>query len=235
MIGLLNPVGPETAGTYWARRACVTGVTVVFGGVLVLINNGMGSGPAAQASLADPSVTSTPSVILPSPLPTAVGAPSAIAISSTSPAPESPTPRPSTKKKAPHNRSVSCRAKDLQATLTGRIRLAPRQRAAFQLSLINASNHTCVAKVTRKNFELKIASSSGRMWSTNDCPSDIKTISRRLVANSAVAWSLSWNGRGSKPDCRSARPAPKPGRYVATARLDGAEPVKLRMILKTGG
>jgi hypothetical protein len=73
------------------------------------------------------------------------------------------------------------------------------------------------------------------MWSTNDCPSDIKTISRRLVADSAVAWSLNWNWRGSKPDCRSARPAPKPGRYVATARLDGTEPVKLRMILKTGG
>jgi hypothetical protein len=70
------------------------------------------------------------------------------------------------------------------------------------------------------------------MWSTNDCSAAVKTISRKLAADTAVAWSLSWNGRGSKADCRSSRPAPKPGRYVATARLDGAEPVKLRMILK---
>jgi hypothetical protein len=130
---------------------------------------------------------------------------------------------------------VRCRAKDLRPTLTGKIRLAPQQRSTFQLSLINGSDRTCIARVTRKNFELKISSSKGRMWTTNNCPSAIKTISRKLATDSAVAWSLSWNGRGSKADCRSARSAPKPGSYVATARLDGAEPVKLRMILKTGG
>jgi hypothetical protein len=232
MIGVLHPVGPETAGTYWARRACVTGITIVFGGVLVLINNGMGSGSAAQASLVEPSVTSTPSVILPSPLPTAVGAPSAIAISSTSPAPESPTPTPSAKKKAQRNSPVSCRAKDLRATLTGRIRLAPRQRTAFQLSLINASNRTCVAKITRKNFELKISSHNSRIWSTNDCPAAINAISHKLSSDHAVAWSLRWNGKRSKAGCGFARQAPKPGSYVATAHLDGVAPVKLRMIMK---
>jgi hypothetical protein len=232
MIGVLHPVGPETAGTYWARRACVTGITIVLGGVLVLINNGMGSGSAAQASLVDPSVTSTPSVILPSPLETAVGAPSAIGISSTSPAPESPTPTPSAKKKAQRNSLVSCRTKDLRATLTGRIRLAPRQRAAFQLSLINASNRTCVAKITRKNFELKISSRNSRIWSTNDCPAAINAISHKLSSDHAVAWSLRWNGKRSKAGCAFARQAPKPGSYVATAHLDGVAPVKLRMIMK---
>ena len=233
MIGLLHPVGPETAGTYWARRACVTGITVVVGGVLVLINNGIGSGSAAQASLADPSVTSTPSVMLPSPLPTAAGAPSAVGISSTSPAPETPTPTSSsTKKKAQRNSPARCRAKDLRATLTGRIRLAPRQRTAFQLSLINASNRTCIAKITRKNFELKISSRNSRIWSTNDCPAVIDPMSHKLSSDHAVAWSLSWNGKRSKAGCAFARQAPKPGSYVATARLDGVAPVKLRMIMK---
>ena len=231
MIGLLHPVGPETAGTYWARRACITAITIVFGGVLVLINNGMGSGSAAQASLADPSVTPTPSVILPSPLPTAAGGPSAIGISSTAAAPESPTPTPSTKKKAQHS-PVSCRAKDLRTTLTGRIHLAPRQRTAFQLSLINASNRTCVAKITRKNFELKISSRNRRIWSTNDCRAAINPISSKLSSDRAVGWSLTWNGKRSKAGCAFARQAPKPGSYVATARLDGVAPVKLRMIMK---
>ena len=239
MIGLLHPVGPETAGTYWARRAFVTGATVVLAIALPLIITGVGGGSAAQARSAIPSAAySVP--ISPSPTQTALATPSAIDALSTSSATPSPTPTASSKKstkkrKSQHPKSVSCRAKDLRPTLTGRIRLAPRQRTTFGLSLINGSDRTCIARVSRKTFELKIASSSGRMWSTNDCPSAIKTISRRLTADSAVAWSLSWNGRGSKPDCKSARPAPKPGRYIATARLDGAEPVKLRMILKTGG
>lgn len=239
MIGLLHPVGPEATGTYWARRAFVTGATVVLVIALPLIITGVGSGSAAEARSAIPSPAySVP--ISPSPTRTALATPSAIDALSTTPGTPSPTPtapsKKSTKKrKSQHTKSVSCRAKDLRPTLTGRIRLAPRHRTTFQLSLINGSDRTCIARVSRKNFELKIASSSGRMWSTNDCPSDIKTISRRLAADSAVAWSLSWNGRGSKPDCKTARPAPKPGRYVASARLDGAEPVKLGMILKTGG
>jgi hypothetical protein len=127
---------------------------------------------------------------------------------------------------------VNCRGKDLRATLTGRIRLAPRQRTAFQLSLINASHRTCVAKITRKNFELKLSSRNNRIWSTNDCPAAIKPIRSKLRSERAVAWSLSWNGKRSKSGCAYARQAPKPGDYVATARLDGATPVKLRMIMK---
>jgi hypothetical protein len=115
--------------------------------------------------------------------------------------------------------------------LTSRIRLAPKQRARFQLSLINGSGRTCTARVTRKNFELKISSGKGQLWSTRDCPSAINTISRKLGSEHAVAWSLTWNGKRSKANCESARQVPKPGRYAATARLDGAEPVKLRMTI----
>jgi hypothetical protein len=232
MIGLLHPVGPETTGTYWVRRAFVAGATVVLAIALPLIITGVGSGSAAEARSAVPSAAySAPTS--PSPTQTVLPTPSVIGALSTTPATPRPTPTASTKKrKSQHTSSVSCRAKDLRPTLTGRIRLAPRQRTTFQLSLINGSDRTCIARVTMKNFELKISSSSGRMWSTNDCSAAVKTISRKLAADTAVAWSLSWNGRGSKADCRSSRPAPKPGRYVATARLDGAEPVKLRMILK---
>jgi hypothetical protein len=235
MIGLLHPVGPETTGTYWVRRAFVTGATVALAITLPLIITGVGGGSAAEARSAIPSAAYTVPT-LPSPTQTVLPTPSAIDALSTTPATPSPTPTASTKqRKSQHPSSVSCRAKDLRPTLTGRIRLAPRQRTTFQVSLINGSDRTCIARVTRKNFELKISSRSGRMWSTNDCSAAVKTIRRKLVADAAVAWSLSWNGRGSKPDCRSARPAPKSGRYVATARLDGAEPVKLQMILKAGG
>jgi hypothetical protein len=122
---------------------------------------------------------------------------------------------------------------ELRPTLTGKQRLAPKKRNTFQLSLINGSEQTCMARVTKTNFELKIYSGSDRIWSTADCPSVIKPISRKLGSEHAVAWTLTWDGKRSKPDCRSAREAPRPGKYVATAQLEGAEPVTLRMILGT--
>jgi hypothetical protein len=234
MIGLVHPVGPETAGTYWTRRGFVIGATVVLAIALVLTIGGTSSGSAAQASPSTPaSAYPVPSATSPNPLQTAPPTPSVVDFSSTSAATASPQPTASKKKKKKkgHPKPVACAARDLRPTLTGRIRLAPKQRTRFQLSLINGSGRTCTARVTRKNFELKISSGKGQLWSTRDCPSAINTISRKLGSEHAVAWSLTWNGKRSKANCKSARQVPKPGRYAATARLDGAEPVKLRMTI----
>jgi hypothetical protein len=233
MIGLVHPVGPETAGTYWTRRGFVIGATVVLAIALVLTIGGTSSGSAAQASPSTPaSAYPVPSATSLNPLQTAPPAPSVVDFSSTSTATASPQPTASKKKKKKgHPKPVACPARDLRPTLTGRIRLAPKQRTSFQLSLINGSGRTCTARVTRKNFELKISSGKGHLWSTRDCPSAIHTISRKLGSEHAVAWSLTWNGKRSKANCKSARQVPKPGRYAATARLDGAEPVKLRMTI----
>ena len=231
MIGLVHPVGPETAGTYWTRRGFVIGATVVLAIALVLTIGGTSSGSAAQASPSTPaSAYPVPSATSLNPLQTALPTPSVVDFSSTSAATASPRPTASKKKKW-HPKPVACPARDLRPTLTGRIRLAPKQRTRFQLSLINGSGRTCTARVTRKNFELKISSGKGQLWSTRDCPSAINTISRKLGSEHAVAWSLTWNGKRSKANCKSARQVPKPGRYAATARLDGAEPVKLRMTI----
>jgi len=194
---------------------------------------GTSSGSAAQASPSTPaSAYPVPSATSLNPLQTAPPAPSVVDFSSTSTATASPQPTASKKKKKKgHPKPVACPARDLRPTLTGRIRLAPKQRTSFQLSLINGSGRTCTARVTRKNFELKISSGKGQLWSTRDCPSAINTISRKLGSEHAVAWSLTWNGKRSKANCKSARQVPKPGRYAATARLDGAEPVKLRMTI----
>jgi hypothetical protein len=165
---------------------------------------------------------------------TAVSAPLAVgpsaAASSTSATSEA-TKRKAAAKKADSRRPVKCAADELRPTLTGKQRLTPNKRNTFQLSLINGSDQTCMARVTRTNFELKIYSGSDRIWSTADCPSVIKPVSRKLGSEHAVAWTLTWDGKRSKPDCRSARAAPRPGKYVAAAQLEGGELVKLRMIL----
>ena len=49
MSGVLRPVGPAPAQTYWARRALVFGPAVsVLAIAVVLISNGTSSGSAAQ-------------------------------------------------------------------------------------------------------------------------------------------------------------------------------------------
>jgi hypothetical protein len=223
MGGLLHPVGPEPAQTYWARRGLVFGAGMVLAVAVVLIISGTTSGTAAQPS---PPAGADRGAAIPTPSflgPVASAQPTTSAITTSDP--EAST------KKTPRSEPVHCRAEELQPTLSAKQRVAPKQHTAFQLSLINGSDRTCIAVVTRKNFELKISFGSDRIWSTEDCPSMIKPISSRLRPDHAVAWSLTWNGKRSKPNCGSAHKAPGSGNYVATAQLAGAEPVKLRMIL----
>jgi hypothetical protein len=99
------------------------------------------------------------------------------------------------------------------------------------LSLINGSGQICVARVTRDNFELKIYSGIDRIWSTKDCATIVKAVTRKLGPEQAVEWSVSWNGRRSRTGCQSRPEIPRPGTYYATAQFAGAEPVKLRMTL----
>jgi hypothetical protein len=97
--------------------------------------------------------------------------------------------------------------------------------------LINGSDKTCIARVTRKNFELRISSGNDRIWRTADCRSIIKPIRHKVGSEHAIAWSLTWDGKRSESDCRSAREALRPGTYLVTARLQSVEPVQLRMRL----
>jgi hypothetical protein len=234
MSGLLRPVGPETAQIYWARRVLVFGATMVLAVAVTLIINGTSSGLAVQANpsppaagypVADSASPSSTQTVMPTP----AAVESSASVTST-PALKAATQSASTKKTA-RSGPDDCPAEELRPTLTGKQRLAPKKHNTFQLSLINGSDETCRARVTNKNFELTIYSGSDRIWSTADCPSTIKPISRKLSAEHAVAWSLTWDGKRSKPDCKSAREVPRPGAYVATAQLEGAEPVQLRMIL----
>jgi hypothetical protein len=236
MSGLIRPVGPEGAQTYWARRGLVLGATVVLASAVLLIISGASIGSAVHAN-PSPSIAgyAMPSSALPSPMPTAVPTlwaadPSAVTASA-GPEPTATTRGASTRATR-RSGTEDCPAEDLRPTVTGKQRLALKQPTTFQLSLINGSDQTCIARVSRKNFELGINSGKDRIWSTADCRSMIKPITSKLASEHAVAWSLIWDGKRSKANCRSAREALRPGTYVVTAQLEGAEPVQLRMLLR---
>jgi len=116
--------------------------------------------------------------------------------------------------------------------LTGKQRLKPKQANTFRLSVINGSGETCRVKLAADGFELRIHSGTDRIWSSEHCPKSVKAISTKVKAEDAVAWSMRWDGRRSRAGCEDRPEVPRPGTYFATAQLDGAEPVQLRMILQ---
>ena len=185
-----------------------------------------GATPAADGT-ADPSTSATSSV-------SATSSASASSSPSASSSKRSATPEPSTKPSASRTKAapVLCAPGDLRATLTGRQRLKPEQRATFALSLINGSDETCIVEVTPKNFALTIYSGTDRIWSTADCSKAVEDRLAKLEAEAAFTWSVRWDGRRSRPGCKTRPEIPRPGTYVATAKLDGAKPVQLRMILR---
>ena len=236
MSGLLRPVGPEAPQTYWARRGLILGATMVLAVAVLLIIGGANIGSAVHANPSPSTAGFTmPSSAAPSSMPTAVRTAWAVipSVPTSSAGPErQATTRTASRKKTPEARPVDCPAGELRPTLTGKQRLALSRPTTFQLSLINGSEKTCIARVTRKNFELRISSGKDQIWSTVDCKSIIKPISHRLGSEHAIAWSLTWDGKRSKSDCRSAREALRPGTYLVTAQLQGAAPVQLPMRLR---
>ena len=238
MSTVLRPVGPEPGKTYWIRRLAVAGAVVVVLAVIgALIANGTSSGSAVQASpppptlvaVETPSPTPTPSSRpTPSATPSASSGPTAVRATAAAPTTAPPS---TTATKTPTPQPAACAPSRLRPTLTGKQRLKPKEPNTFGLSLINGSGQTCLASVTRDNFELKIYSGSDRIWSTKDCATAIKAVSRKLGPEQAVEWSQSWNGRRSRAGCQSRPEIPRPGTYYATAQFAGAEPVQLRMIL----
>lgn len=236
MSGLLRPIGPEAAPTYWARRGLVLGATMVLGVAVLLIISGAHIGSAVHTNPSPSTAGFTmSSSASPSPVPTTVRTPSTVGPSaSTASAGLVPTAttRGASTRTTRKSGTEDCPAEELRPTLTGRQRLALKRPTTFQLSLINGPDQTCIARVTRKNFELRIYSGKDRIWSTADCRSIIKPISSKLASEHAVAWSLTWDGKRSKSDRRSAREALRPGTYLVTAQLEGAEPVQLRMLLR---
>ena len=239
MSSVLHPVGPEPPQTYWVRRTIVIASAIMVLAVIVaLIVNGTSSGSAVQPTPPAPSPVAAETAS-PSPMGTELRTPPASAPSESATTQASSEPKAKASAKAAPSPKVTakpgpvaCPADQLRVTLNGKQRLKVKKATVFQLSLINGSAQTCIVSITPKNFELKIYSGTDRIWSTNDCSTAIKPMTKKLPPERVVEWSLAWNGRRSRDDCKKRPEIPLAGTYFATAQLEGAKPVQLRMILR---
>ena len=254
MSGVLHPMGPEPAQTYWVRRGVLLAVvlllaTIVVFGVANLTKAAVATAPPPPIPPAvtspTPSATPRPSAAVstapagPTPS-TTTGGPSATAPASTSAAPSSSTAaKPSATPSAKPSPTATvigtpdCKPAALRVTVKGDRSLSPGQNNTFTLSLINPSAQTCLASVTDQNFELKVYSGKDRIWSSQDCGKTLAAFDKKLAARAGVTWKMTWNGERSVKgkECKRGPDTPQPGTYWATAQLDGAKPVQLRMII----
>lgn len=249
MSGVIHPVGPEPARTYWVRRGVLVAIVLVLAVfVAVAVANltraaVVTAPPPAPVPLAT-SPTPTPTgAAAPgmgtSPSPSSASTPSKPSSTPTMPRPTSPAPTPPTSSAKPRPTTTiigtpDCRPTDLRVALEGDTTLKAGQKNRFTVTLTNAGTRTCLTSVTVKNFELRVSSGKDRIWSTADCAASVKAFDKKLAAERDVAWTVTWDGRRSVRGgkCDRAPETPRPGTYRATAELEGADPVQLRMVLR---
>ena len=270
MSGVLHPMGPEPAQTYWVRRGVLLAVVLLLAAIVVfgvanLTKAAVATAPpppiAPAGTSPTPSTTPRPSAAVSTamagPTPSAAtGGPSATAGTSTragastsatpssstaakpSTTPIAPTAKPSTTPTKPSATPTvigtpDCQPAALRVKVKGDRSLSPGENNTFTLSLINPGAQTCLASVTDQNFGLKIYSGKDRIWSSQDCGKTLAAFDKKLAPRAGVSWKMTWDGERSVKgkECKRGKDTPQPGTYWATAQLDGAEPVQLRMII----
>lgn len=126
---------------------------------------------------------------------------------------------------------ATCPTNDLRPTLTGPRKVKAEKATTFAVSLINGSSKTCFLKVASANFTLTVVSGKDRIWSSNDCPATVPTLSRKLGPQNSLDWKVAWNGQRSGSGCSKQRETPRAGYYWAIASFDDTREVRWRVIL----
>ena len=207
MSGVLHPMGPEPAQTYWVRRGVLLAVVLLLATIVVF----------GVANLTKAAVATAP----PPPIPPAVDQPrhrrpprvralrsrpppaaparrrpptSARPVGVRAGRRRAPTPSSSTAAKPSATPSAKpsptttvigtpdCKPAGLRVTVKGDRSLSPGQNNTFTLSLINPGAQTCLTSVTDQNFELKIYSGKDRIWSSQDCGEDARRVRQEAGA-----------------------------------------------------
>jgi hypothetical protein len=248
MSGVLHPVGPEPASTYWLRRSLVIVVLILVVVVIVaLASRGSDpqSVPAVPASASPASDTPPPGDVSPVPSSAATSRTAEPTPRSTPSSKATPTPktlRPKTRRTTaaprpttsstprPKSSSELCDPAALRLGLDGKQQLHAKTPVVLTLSLTNSSATGCSVSVNAENFQLTIFSGKDEIWSTSDCSTAVKSVERTVASKSATEWRMTWNGRRSVPGCKNGTETLKPGTYLARAQTEGLK-ATLRMTL----
>lgn len=257
----MRPVGPESAETYWRRRAFVIGAALVVVIAVLIVMFNLGGSPGEAAPPTHRSTATAGTSVSPSPSPSR--SPSISPSASPTPTPSasdqsgSPSTSPSPTSAATHGHKASgkrkpsadpsktpspsptpvaaCTSSQLTPVLKSKQHdVKAGSKVLFGVSYVNRSNQPCSVKINSADYELRITSGIDRIWSTADCTKLVRSTTTTLKPGEAAVWTMTWNGKRSVlgKTCQSAPQLPGAGYYHVTSILQGTQSVDYVLVLK---
>ena len=185
----MQPIGPESLGVYWVRRAALLAIVLLLVFGLIWVFRAITGSPSTQAPIVEPAVAVSESVD-----PEAVLTPV-----TTDP--------------------VNCldSAILVEAT-TDSSTYRVGKKPVLTLTIENTGSIACLRDVGPKANELEVKSGGYHAWSSDDCSPSKKKKIVALEPGDMVASTIEWNGQLSEPGCPEIDEAAKVGRYEVIGR-----------------
>ena len=185
----MQPIGPESLGVYWVRRAALLAIVLLLVFGLIWVFRAITGSPSTQAPIVEPAVAVSESVD-----PEAVLTPV-----TTDP--------------------VNCldSAILVEAT-TDSSTYRVGKKPVLTLTIENTGSIACLRDVGPKANELEVKSGGYHAWSSDDCSPSKKKKIVALEPGDMVASTIEWNGQLSEPGCPEINEAAKVGRYEVIGR-----------------
>lgn len=213
MSALLHPVGPESAGTYWIRRAAVVAIAVgLIAGLIWLL------GPKGDPVAGVPSTTTSPSAPSPDVSPSAA-TPATSSSTSVSPSPSSTGP-------------TACDPTAVKVNVAGFRNVVIGTKQVLSVGIKNTASAPCVLDLKASAFEVKITSGTDAIWSTASCARLIPEKKTTLKAGAGYEFKVTWNLHRSTADCATDKQDLGAGTYVATGTYQSSASGRYVFVLK---
>jgi hypothetical protein len=216
----MQPTGPMPAAVYWRRRAvALAGLVLLLLLLIWLVATVAGGAPeparqptqSAAQQLPPRSSSTGRATSTATPSPTVTAGRSGQAPSGTTAAPPS---SPAAPQPCPDKIIGVAAAAEQPEYRVG-------AKPVFRLTVTNTGAVPCIRDLNAALQELLVYAADGttRLWSSNDCYPGESANVRTLAAGESVAFTVTWAGRSSHPECAGERVQVPAGDYLVVAKL----------------
>jgi hypothetical protein len=221
MSTLMQPSGPLPRRVYWIRRLLVLLCLIVLVATISwVVGRATASGDSATKGSAGQAHTRTPKSTLTTPDGTA---PTPIGKRGGSPTPTHPVAS------APAAPIGPCKVADVRIAMQVRS-MKTGTPNPITLGLTGAS--VCRLDISATNLVMQVTSGHDRIWSSDDCPTDLSGKSVVIRPGATAHYDFRWDGFRSAKHCSNNVAMAKPGGYWAKAAFLGGNPTKTYFEIK---
>ena len=203
----MSPIGPESPGVYWVRRAVALLVLLVVLILLWWLFFGRGGDDVAPDATPEPTQTAAPA---PAPVPTSAA----------------PTPEPTS------TEITDCVEADVLVEAFAEEAIYPvGSTPTLTLTVTNIGTRPCDRDVGPGANELKITRGDATIWSSDDCNPNTDKDVITLDRGDAFETQLVWDGYLSQAGCPPQQPMADAGEYTVVGRNSNVQsaPTGLRL------